>query len=347
MKGSYVLQSVLGRVLGERDVESRRRRKRAAILALLLLLFFWSSAAAAYHLITKRPISTLPGVSLVTKALPPRYVFSITGVTTPEAVAVSPDGQRVYVVESGDERLVRVFSPTGQPLGTLAVPGTRISFRLPLSVAVAQDGRVFVSDRIRAAIDMFSPEGAYIGSYRPEAVMDEPWLPLGLSFDSLSRLLVTDHREGKHRVLVFRPNEYLDLAFGEEGQAAGQFSFPYTTVVDSKGQIYVSDSNNARIEVFSAEGQPLSVLNSTDPKGGLGLPRGMALDSLERLHVVDGATHSVMVYEAASPPKFLFTFGTLGTSAGEFRYPSGIAIDKFDRIYVADRDNNLVQVWSY
>jgi len=341
-----ILQSAIGNAWNGQGDEKPRRRRRA-LVAFFLLLFLGVAVSACYNLITGRPITTLPGVSLVTKALAPRYVFSISGATTPEAVAVSPDGERIYVADSGGDRVVQVFTPKGERVMTLTPPGTMVSFRLPMSVAVAQDGRVFVSDRLRAAIDMYTPRGDYIGSYRPEAVWDEPWLPLGLNFDAQSRLLITDHREGKHRVLVFRANEDLDFSFGAEGSGADQFSFPYATAVDSRGQIYVSDSNNARISVFDKQGGLVNIITGAAAKETLGLPRGLAFDSLDRLHVVDGITHNVVVYETGGKPQFLFSFGELGTNGGEFRYPSGIAIDKFDRLYVADRDNNVVQVWSY
>ena len=331
---------------GQADEKPRRRRRRA-LVAFFLLLFFGVAVSACYNLITGRPITTLPGVNLVTKAFPPRYVFSITGATTPEAVAVSPDGERIYVADSGGDRVVQVFTSKGERVTTLVPPGTMVSFRLPMSVAVAQDGRVFVADRLRAAIDMYTPRGEFIGSYRPEAVLDEPWLPLGVNFDAQSRLLITDHREGKHRVLVFRANEDLELSFGEQGTDPGQLSFPYATAVDSRGQIFVSDSNNARISVYNKQGDLATIITGAAAKETLALPRGLAFDSIDRLHVVDGISHNVVVYDTGGKPQFLFSFGELGTNSGEFRYPSGIAIDKFDRIYVADRDNNVVQVWSY
>jgi DNA-binding beta-propeller fold protein YncE len=188
----------------------------------------------------------------------------------------------------------------------------------------------------------------FVGAFRPEAVLDEPWQPMGLSFDQAGRLLVTDLREGKHRVLVFRPGvDQLHASLGEGESRVGGLQFPYAAVVDPQGRTYVSDSNNAVVEVFGAEGQLLSVLSAADPKAGIGLPRGMAIDSLDRLHVVDGATHSVSVFETGDRLRFLYSFGEIGTAGPELRYPGGIALDQRGRVYVADRGNNAVKVWSY
>lgn len=336
-----------GTTSGDGDPGERRKRRRLALLLVFLGLFSSGCAAIIWYAVTKQPLTNLPGVSLVTKAVPPRYVFSITGMTTPEGVAVSPGGGRIYVAESGGDRLVRVYDRSGRQTGALTPPGTQVGRRLPMSVAVAPDGTVFVTDRLRMAVDMYTPEGAYYGAYRPEAVMDEPWLPLGLSFDSNGRLLVTDHRERKHRVIVFRANEYLDTAFGEEGAEPGQFSFPHNAVADPQGRVYVSDSNNNRVSVFDRQGRLLSTVTTTDPRSGLALPRGLALDGQGRLYVADAGSHTVAVYEVGDTPRFLFSFGEMGTAGGEFRYPNSVAVDQQGWIYVADRGNNSVQVWSY
>ncbi|MBI4499338.1 MAG: NHL repeat-containing protein [Chloroflexi bacterium] len=325
----------------------QRKKRRLVLLAVALIFFGITGASAAYYGITRQSLFSLPGVSAMTRALPPRYVFSITGMVTPEAVAVSADGQRIYVAESGGDRLVRLYTATGQELATLAPPGTQVSSRLPMSLALAPNGRLFVADRLRKAVDMFAPDGKYVGAYRPDAVLEEPWLPLGLSFDAGGRLLVTDHKATRHRVLVFRPNALLDTVFGEQLEGVGPLAFPYSAAVDSQGRVYVSDTNNARLLVFDAQGQLLSVVTTAEPRSGLGLPRGVAVDSQDRVYVVDAAGHTVVVYAAGDTPSFLFTFGELGTRGGELRYPSGIALDQRGRIYLADRDNNSVQVWSY
>jgi len=220
---------------------------------------------------------------------------------------------------------------------------------VPVSVAVAPDGRVFVSDRMRMSIDMYTPTGAYIGAFRPEAVLDELWQPMGLSFDGSGRLLVTDLRLGRHRILAFRAAGHLDTTLGdgeERGEGFG-FSFPYMAVGDTQGRIYVSDSNNAAVQVFSREGQLVSTLSAADPKAGLGLPRGAAIDNQGRLHLVDAATHSIAVFETGDTLRFLFSFGEVGTAGQDLRFPAGIAVDQRGRVYVADRGNNAVKVWSY
>ena len=328
------------------DEERGRRRRRLLLLLGFLLLLGAIVTTLGVYAMTRWSLTTLPGVGQMAKGLAPRYVYALTGVTAPGSVAVTPEGDRVYVVDTG-ERLVRVFTPEGGERARLVPPATTMATRMPVSVAVAPDGRFFVSDRMRVAIDMYTPAGGYIGAFRPEAVLDEPWQPLGLSFDGAGRLLVTDLSLGNHRILVFRTAGFLDTTLGEGEQGGRGLSFPYAATADAQGRTYVSDSNNAVVEVFSPEGHPLSTLSAADPKSGLGLPRGMAIDSLGRLHVADAATHSVSVFETGDRLRFLYSFGEIGTAGPELRYPEGIALDQRGRVYVADRGNNAVKVWSY
>ena len=112
--------------------------------------------------------------------------------------------------------------------------------------------------------------------------------------------------------------------------------------VDSAGRIYVSDSNNGRLQVFDAEDNLLYTL------GGLNLPRGMTIDGQGRLNVVDTVGQLVRVYNLDSQPaEMLYELGDLGIGDGEFNYPNDIAADQNDRLYIADRENNRIQVWSY
>ena len=40
--------------------------------------------------------------------------------------------------------------------------------------------------------------------------------------------------------------------FGEKGTAAGQFQMPHMLCVDSRGDVYVAEVNNKRIQKFTA-----------------------------------------------------------------------------------------------
>jgi len=295
--------------------------------------------------VTKKPITRLPGVQVIqaiTRTTPPRYLFSIYNLARPMGVAVTPEGDRIYVTEADGERMVRVFDRSGKPLGAFAPPSTSPTDRVPVYLAIDPQGKVYVSDRLRGVIDIFSPTGEYLGKFTPSDAQPLP-APLGVAFDQAGNLLVTDILQGQHRIIAFGPDGSRRLEVGKEGPGAGEFAFPNAIVVDSQGRIFVADSNNVRVQVFEQDGGYLGTFG----RGELALPRGMVIDDLSRLYVVDTFGHEVRVYDISKGVNPLFTFGSAGPGDGEFYYPNGIAIDRTDRLYVTDRENGRVQVWVY
>ena len=150
-----------------------------------------------------------------------------------------------------------------------------------------------------------------------------------------------------HRVLVFGRDGALVRTLG----AGGRLSFPNGIAIAPSGAVHVSDSNNGRLVIFDQAGKLVATVNRGVGQGDLGLPRGTAIDTKNRLYVVDTSAHEVKVYRIApgkaALPTFIGTFGQEGQLDGTFEYPNGVATDSSSRVYVTDRENNRVQVWSY
>jgi len=75
--------------------------------------------------------------------------------------------------------------------------------------------------------------------------------------------------------------------------------------------------------------------------GGLGLPRGIAVDSSGSIYVAEFDNNSIQKFD--SDGNFLFTFGKFGSDDGQFNGPSVVAVDDSGNIYVADTGNNRIQ----
>jgi len=326
---------------------TKMTKKRKSLIAALLIALVILALLFVWYLMNRKPLSELPGLSSTEM---PHYEFSIYGTTTPLGVAANASGDRIYVTESGGARLVRVYDRAGKEVGTLKPPSSTGKAHVPVYVAInptTQD--VYVSDRSTGSIYVYDEKGTYLRTFAPKGDLGGKWSPLGLAFAPDGTLYATDVREvpaKSHRILAFAADGTLVRSIGEPGQ----LSFPNGIVVDSQGNIEVSDSNNGRLVVFSPYGKSLAMIGSGVGEGDLGLPRGAAVDEAGRLYVVDTADHQIRVYaidESKALPTYIGSFGAEGQLDGTFEYPNGVATDTRARIYVTDRENNRVQVWGY
>jgi DNA-binding beta-propeller fold protein YncE len=83
----------------------------------------------------------------------------------PTEMIAHPNGD-IYVTDGYRNARVHRFTPEGRLLMSWGTPGTgEGAFHLPHSVATTPDGRLFVADRSNKRIQIFSPEGAFLGMW--------------------------------------------------------------------------------------------------------------------------------------------------------------------------------------
>jgi len=380
---------------------SNKRRLLFVVGTALILLLICMLCATIRYLQERRPLSDLPPVRAVAGPVPPHYLFSFPA-AQPNGIAVTPDGSRIYVVQtlSGEPQEVKAFDREGNYLFSINPPPDLLDpFANPIYVALDKLGRVSVVDRVTHKIFIYSADGKFISvfpdpelgdvlpplgealSHQPTflnvnaatgfTIFDRPtrsvelytlngelvenfgasgdkfWVQQGISFDQNDNLYVTEVTSGRHRLWIFDPQGLVKRRFGSEGQGLDQFEFPNDVAVDSRGHLYVSDTNNGRVKILSRTGRFINALGHGD---GLSLPQGIGIDR-DWLYVVDAVNGYVRVFNLADMekrlPKPLFNLGQYGLGEGEFNYPADIAFDNTGRLYMTDRLNNRVQVWSY
>jgi sugar lactone lactonase YvrE len=150
-----------------------------------------------------------------------------------------------------------------------------------------------------------------------------------------------------HQVFKLNSSGVYQSALGQSwtsGSDNAHFDSPRGLAFDSSGNLYVSDSNNNRVQIFNSSGTWLATI------GGLGGPRHIAIDNSNLLYIADAGNHRVQIYNVSnvSSISFVATIGTSGISGTDtthLNFPVGVAVDA-SKIYVADTDNHRVQIFD-
>ncbi len=144
--------------------------------------------------------------------------FSPDVLLQPTGVAIAED-ESLYVVDA-DRCVVLKCSPTGEVLETLGSEGTDEGQLLgPRDIDIGRDGRIIVADSENHRVQIWSPTGDVL------------------------------------LCLAAEVNEDDESRFLQSGQATGEFFRPLGVTFDSSGRTWVADTNNHRIQRFSADGQ--------------------------------------------------------------------------------------------
>jgi len=159
----------------------------------------------------------------------------------------------LYVTDlSGPYQKVLVIDRTAQVVRTL---GERDQLSFPNGLAVDGAGHVYVSDSNNGRLLMFDAGGTVRAQIGRGAGQGNLGLPRGLAVDGQGRVFVAD-ATGQGVFIYRAPSDdsrRLDfLGFiGGEGVADAQFEYPNSVAVDARGRVYVADTFNDRVQIWS------------------------------------------------------------------------------------------------
>jgi DNA-binding beta-propeller fold protein YncE len=158
----------------------------------------------------------------------------------------------LYVTDVGAQpQVVEVFDSTA---GLIRTVGAEEAMSFPNGVAVDDAGTTYVTDGNNGRLLAFGPDGQLVSSIGRGVGDGNLGLPRGVAVSG-DRVYVTDNTGQTvfvyGRVTPDQPRFEFIGSFGSQGIENGQFEFPNGIAVDGRARLYVSDSANDRVQVWS------------------------------------------------------------------------------------------------
>jgi DNA-binding beta-propeller fold protein YncE len=334
-----------GEPIPQAEEEEPASRRKKILLLLLLLVLLVLSLISAWYLLFRKPLTELPNP--IVDAAMPTYAGSLYGMSKPQGVAVTSDGSRIIVTQTGTSLDTMLLDQQGNKLAVLQPPLNLIAQAHQLYAAINPvTGQVWTTDRFNGAVAIYGLDGTFVALFDQGAERAN-WQPLGIGFDKTGNVYVADVSNGAAVIDVFGPDGKFVRSFG----SSSSLDHPNGIAVADDGTVYLTDTGNGRMQVFDAGGNRTGLVSRGDAEGNLGLPVGIAFDDQGRVLVADSSASRVQAYAqivaGESGPRYINAFGEKGSGDANFSFPNGLAADGRGRIYVADWGNDRLEIWSY
>jgi ABC-type Fe3+ transport system permease subunit/DNA-binding beta-propeller fold protein YncE len=264
----------------------------------------------------------------------------------PRSVAVDRN-DNLYVVDMTGR--VQKFSSNGVFLLSWQMPQTDLG--KPKGMCRDQQGNIVVVEPHYSRVNHFSPEGRLLFQWGDRGTNEgQLSVPRAVAINSRDEVFVTEYLD-RERVQKFlfgggflatnRSPGWVS-SMGKAGTAPGEFNRPEGICVDANDKVYVADSCNHRIQVFSSDGKLLRVYGKPGKgKGELSYPYDICVDPAGRQYVCEFGNSRVQVFDANG--QSIEIIGGRGAELGRFGNPWGVALDSAGNLYVADSQNHRVQ----
>lgn len=246
------------------------------------------------------------------------------------------------------------------------------------TVRVDKEDNIWTVDKGSDMIVKFNPEGRVVMVFgRKKEASDDagPWTrvnpprpavdgqfrqPTDVTWDPQGNIFISDGYINS-RVAKYDKNGDWVKQWGEPGRGPSQFNTPHTIAADAKGNIYVGDRGNRRIQVFDPDGGLLREIridvpippnahpwmgNQPTPESAAnsnGQPWAICITPGPTQYLYSSDAFPGRVYKLTLDGKVLGVLGKTGRQPKQFGWIHEIACPSENELYVAEILNWRVQ----
>jgi len=270
----------------------------------------------------------------------------------PRSVAVDTH-DNLFVVDMTGR--VQKFSPSGVFQLLWQMPQTEKG--KPKGMTRDREGNIVVIEPHYQRLNYFTPDGKLLAQWGDRGTNEgQLIMPRAAAINSRGEIFVSEYGEVE-RVQKFLFNlpdarsqagsaapsrEQFISSFGKMGNEPGEFNRPEGLCVGTHDFIYVADSCNHRIQIFSSDGKYIrSHGKAGSGKGEMSYPYDICVDSAGSQYVCEFGNSRIQIFDSNDQP--IEIIGGPGAEPGKFSNPWGVALDSAGNLYVADSQNHRVQ----
>jgi len=149
---------------------------------------------------------------------------------------------------------------------------------------------------------------------------------------------------GNSRVVKFSARGKYLFAWGSNGNKPGEFDTPHAITLDDKGNVYVADRENNRIQVFDNAGTFIKEFRNSEQVAQI---PSITLDNNQHLFAVDydykdTIVNGSTIFRYDSSGKVFIKFSPSGTGKRAVAWFHDISVDRDGNVYVGDIHNMKV-----
>ena len=218
-----------------------------------------------------------------------------------------------------------------------------VTCRCPTGIAVSKEGCVYVAEFKLCKIFKFKMTGELVGEIGRQGSGNCQFKrPRGLLSSSSGLLFVCDSEN--NRIQVLKDDKFA-YTFGKGGADNGNFNCPVAAALTKiEDQLFVSDCNNHRIQVFTIDGQFLRIFgNFTNISYTLKRPYGICCPPDGHVLIVSRDSNCVLIFDKDGQ----FVSAIEGTYQGRRRFsdPIGVVMRNNGQIVVAAHGSQNLTVF--
>jgi tripartite motif-containing protein 71 len=220
-----------------------------------------------------------------------------------------------------------------------------LCFYGPDNMAVDRQGNLFIVDtdhRSRSRVLKVSKSGAKLKEYSGfPSVPGSMSGPEGIALSPSGDILVTD--AGAMDLVVLSPA----LRFLRTIGTADTFHDLGHIAVDQRGQLYVAEGEQNRIQKFAPDGTRLATwqFEKGSARTQLNMPQGLGVLPGGNLVIEDWRNRRIIVLSTRDGEP-LISFGGAGSGPAQFQNTSGLFVDTRGDIYVAEQSLHRIQKFN-